>query len=66
VTLFGGGSRCRIKLKSDVKTLHLATEIIECLAKSSLFMEEKIAALEIAKLALEAEGVRVGPDPFSK
>jgi hypothetical protein len=49
-----------------VKTLHLATEIIECLAKSSLFMEEKIAALEIAKLALEAEGVRVGPDPLSK
>jgi len=42
-----------------VRTLHLAAEIIECVTKSSLFAEEKIAALEIAKLAMIAEGRQV-------
>lgn len=43
-----------------MKTLHLATEILECARRSSLFLEEKLAALEIAKIALSAEGIQIG------
>jgi hypothetical protein len=36
--------------------LWLANEIVECVGKSKLPLEEKIAALEIAKIALETRG----------